>query len=323
VWYTKGFLDAYSQRTSKQQGFKTLVGIVYKKRMMNFNLIFPFIKELVVFSPENIFMLAVGFFWLLISSIQDFKHREVENWWNFSLIVFILAFRAFLSIEKMDYFYILWGLIGLAGGFFIANLFYYSRLFAGGDAKLLMALGTILPLSFSWKINLEILAVFLLLLMIAGAIYGIIFSLFLVFLNLKGFRKEFHNQLQKNKTSIFYSEFVLIILGIIFFAFKFYLGIYLLIILIISPFLLIYAKSVEEGCMNKKVRISDLTIGDWTVGSIKAGKKLIKPNWEGLSEDELKLIKKHCKGTVLVKQGIPFVPVFLIAFLLLIVVLAG
>ena len=45
-------------------------------------------------------------------------------------------------------------------------------MFAGGDAKLLMALGSILPLTLSFNLNLKILIVFLICFLIFGGIYG-------------------------------------------------------------------------------------------------------------------------------------------------------
>lgn len=67
------------------------------------------------------------------------------------------------------------------------------------------------------------------------------------------------------------------------------------------------------------VPVSVLTIGDWLVKSVKAGKKIIKPNWEGLSEEELRIIRKNVKGKVLVKYGLPFTPSFLIGFLAMLI----
>ena len=47
---------------------------------------------------------------------------------------------------------------------------------------------------------------------------------------------------------------------------------------------------------------------------MKIGKKVIKPNWQGLSEKDVLLIKKKKTGKVFVKYGIPFTPAFLLAF---------
>jgi len=255
--------------------------------------------------------------------VQDFRKREVANWWNFSLIVFVLAFRASVSISQLDYWYFLWGLIGLGAGFVLAELFYYSRLFAGGDAKLLMALGTILPLSFYWKDNVNILLIFLLMFLFAGAVYGFVYSLLLSAFNFGKFKKEFVNQFLKYKNINYITIIVGTVLSILLIIFELYFFILLPILLIISPILFNYAKSIEEVCMNRLVAVKDLTIGDWTVKSIKIRNKLIKPHWEGLSEEELNLVQRRLDKNkkVWVKQGIPFTPSFLFGLLITIIFL--
>ena len=152
------------------------------------------IKELVslylnenLFISANLFILSLAVMWLIVASILDFRKREVENWWSFSLIIFVFAFRAFLSIESSNYLYLVWGLIGLIVGFGLCNLFYYGRMFGGGDAKFLMALGTILPLSLDWKVNLFIFVLFILALLFSGAIYGLVYCVVLTFMNFRKF----------------------------------------------------------------------------------------------------------------------------------------
>ncbi len=54
--------------------------------------------------------------------------------------------------------------------------------------------------------------------------------------------------------------------------------------------------------------------GDWLVNDEKIGKRVVKSNWEGLSGAEVKLLSK--KKRVKVRDGIPFLPAFLIAYLL-------
>ena len=49
--------------------------------------------------------------------------------------------------------------------------------------------------------------------------------------------------------------------------------------------------------------------------NLKVGNKNIKANWEGLSNEEIKLIRKRYKF-IDIREGIPFIPVFLISFLI-------
>lgn len=272
---------------------------------------------------ENWFILSVGIFWLIIASIQDLKRREVENWWSFSLIVFVLAFRAFLSVEKGNYMYFVWALAGLVIGFLLMNLFYYARMFAGGDAKLLMAIFCVLPLSLDWKINLLISTIFIFGFVFLGAVYGLIYSLILMVFNFKKFKKEFFYIFKKYKNAILYFEAVILILVIILWIFSLELLFYLFLLILIYPFLVMYAKAVEKSCMDRFVNVEDLTIGDWLSKPITVHGKMIKPYWEGISEEQLQDIKKYYKKKVLVKYGIPFVPAFLLGFLALILLLWG
>jgi len=267
---------------------------------------------------ENLFLIGLAVIWIIVAIIQDFRKREVENWWSFSLIAFVLAYRAFLSIENWNYLYFVWGLIGLAIGFILMNLFYYARIFAGGDAKLLMALSTILPFGMHWQTNLIILVLFLFLFILSGAVYGFIYSLFLIFLRFTEFRVEFSKQFEKNKRLIYLVCSFGMLLLIITLILDFYLVTSLVLILLLFPFLLIYSLAIEEVNMKKLVSVKELTVGDWIVNPIKAKNKIIKPYWEGLSEEELKFIQKHYKKKVLVRYGIPFTPSFLIAFVLLV-----
>src|SRR6056297_2108238 len=99
---------------------------------------------------EIFLLLVLGLIWISFAVIQDIREREISNWLNFSLIIFALGFRFFYSLfelQDMSFFY--QGGIGFGTFLVLGNLFYYSRMFAGGDAKLFMALGAVLPLSSS------------------------------------------------------------------------------------------------------------------------------------------------------------------------------
>jgi hypothetical protein len=89
------------------------------------------------------------------------------------------------------------------------------------------------------------------------------------------------------------------------------------ILVFIIPYFYLYAKSIDEVCMIKLIKTNYLTEGDWLYRDLKVGKKLIKANWDGLTKEQIKEIKKRYKK-IKIRQGIPFIPVFLISFLLLI-----
>ncbi len=262
---------------------------------------------------EVIFLFVLALLWIIFATVQDLKKREIANWLNFSLIIFALGFRFFYSLfSRGDFEFFYQGLIGLGIFFIIGNLFYYGRLFAGGDAKMMIALGTVLPFSENFSVNMNIFILFLFLFLIVAAIYSLIVSLVLSFRNFGKFRKEFYKEWRLYaKPSL-----LVMILGIIIMILNFEIfGIILGSMVFISPLLMIYAKAVDESCMVKKIKTTQLTEGDWLYRNLKIGKRLIKPSWGGLNKKDIILIRRN-KKFVLIKQGIPFTPVFLFSFLI-------
>ena len=265
---------------------------------------------------EVMFLAVLGLVWIGFASIQDLKKTEIANWLSFSLVIFALGFRFFWSLfEAKSFMFFYQGLIGLGIFFIIGNLLYYGRMFAGGDAKLMIALGAVLPFSSAFFINLKIFVWFFILFLFVGAFYGIIWSLFLMSKNFKNFKKEFAKKFKENRKFIFLIMFwglVFMISGVIDILF-FTLG----IMLFILPIFYLYAKAVDEACMIREVKGKDLMEGDWLYEDVKIGGKIIKKNWEGLSKDEIKLLRNKI---VKIRHGIPFIPVFLISFILLLIV---
>ena len=263
---------------------------------------------------EIYFLITIAIIWMIFAAVQDIKKREIANWLNFSLIIFALSFRFFYSFFSESFGYFYQGLIGLGIFFILGNILYYIRFFAGGDAKLMIALGTILPFSESFSSNLWIFSVFLLVFLFTGAIYTIFSSVFFSMKNLKEFKKEFNKQLTRNKKLIY----PVLILGLAIMVFGFLDNIFLVlgILIFILPYIYVYAKAVDESSMVKEIRTSQLTEGDWLYKDVKVGKKIIKARWDGLKKEEINQIRKKYR-TVLIKYGLPFSPVFLISFLIL------
>ncbi|MBA7594201.1 hypothetical protein ES703_01140 [subsurface metagenome] len=267
------------------------------------------------FSLEITFLIVLALIWIAFATFQDLRTREIANWLNFSLIIFALGFRFFYSLFSESFGFFYQGLIGLGIFFILGNLLYYGRFFAGGDAKLMIALGAVLPFSGCFSVNLKIFASFFIIFLFVGAIYSIATSIYFSLRNFKKFRKEFSFQLRKNKKLIclvLFLGLVLMILGFLESMF-FVLG----VLVFILPYLYIYAKAVDEACMIKKIKTSQLTEGDWLYKNVKVGKKTIKASWDGLKKEEIKQLRKKYK-IILIRYGIPFSLVFLISFLILI-----
>lgn len=264
---------------------------------------------------EVIFLLSLGLVWILFATLSDLKTREVPNWLNFSLVIFALMFRFLWSFFERDFSFFYFGLIGFGVFFILGYLFYYARFFAGGDAKLLISLGAILPFSTTFISNGELFIFFLIGLLFVGAIYGLGWSVFLSVKNFNNLKRDFGRRFKRRRILVF----SVMIFGLLltiggFFEWVF---LYLGILIFISPVLLIYARSLEDVGMVKRIFVEKLREGDWLYEDVRVGKGLVQSRWEGLSEEEIKILKKK-KRFVKIKQGIPFVPVFLVSYILVI-----
>lgn len=256
------------------------------------------------------FLICLAVVWLAFASACDFRKREIPDWISFSLIAITLAYRAFYSITNWSDFFTP-GLIGFAI-FYVLGEGIYRIGFGGGDAKLLAALGCILPFSQSFWENIEILSVFFISLMIIGAFYSLGFSLFVAVKNKKRFLLAFRHETSKQK-KIILGAGVVFLLSLVMVYLDF---IFLMLsgLILISPLILIYSKAIEET-MVRSVYTSRLVPGDWLYENVKVGSRIVKPKITGLDEKELKILKNY-KGKVKVKDGVPFTISFLFAFLL-------
>ncbi|MFH1802188.1 MAG: A24 family peptidase [archaeon] len=260
---------------------------------------------------EYIPLFAIAFIAIIFATVQDLRTREVANWLNFSLIAFALAYRAFyaISINNLEFF--LFGLLGLGVMIVLGHAFYYMKAFAGGDAKLLMGLGVILP--YQTYLHLILLPIFLIFtLFLAGAVYSLVYSIFLISKKKKQFSKEF-KKFSKNKKGLLIISTALFVIAL---GIGFYRNIaFLFAIIFLIPLVWIYTRSLDK-CMIILMPPEKLTEGDWLEEEITIGKTKIKKSVHGLSFKEIQFLRKH-KKKVLIKQGIPFVPAFLITIILM------
>ena len=193
-------------------------------------------------------------------------------------------------------------------------------MFAGGDAKLLIALGTILPLSYSWMNNLMIFGSYIIMFMLLGSVYAFIWALVLMSGNLKNFKKEFVRYSKINIKLYYMATFIFILWLIIVNLLGETRFVLLGIVILIFPLLFIFSKAIEESAMVKAMDPKDVTEGDWLYKDIMIKGNKIKSTWDGVSKKELMMIRKYGKKKILIKQGIPFTPSFLFALVGLIIV---
>jgi Flp pilus assembly protein protease CpaA len=279
----------------------------------------------------DILLLTLGFFGLVIASIIDIKTREVPDLLNYGLIISGSAIRLFDAIIYNNWQTLLYTLLGFIAFFAIANMMYYSKQWGGGDAKLLMAVSIIFAQYPSTLLNFlspnlstfPFLMIFFINLLIIGSIYGLLFTIILALKNKEKFIQEFRHSSQGK--SILWIRKLFLLLAIIVLATLFLTDFSLLlssmlVILIIfiaaMPYLIIFIRAVEKASMYHMVDVGKLTEGDWIAIDIMAnGKPIYKSASPGVTRHQIEEIRKHNIKKVLVKEGMPFVPSFLIAMI--------
>lgn len=270
-----------------------------------------------------IILIGIALFILAIGSYTDFKTREVPDWINFSGIAMGIGIRLIYSVSSSDWNIIIEGLLGFGIFFVIALMMFYLGQWGGGDSKMLMGLGALL--GFQYRPD-SLLIAFFLNLLIVGAVYGVVWS---VVLGVKH-RKKLIPYMNKTFATRKYriartSMFVLVGCIVIIALFvDFFTGASLIAVafsLMLIFYIFIYITAVEKTSMIKSLPIEKLTEGDWIVKDVIVGlKKICGPKDLGISKAQIKtLLKLKAKGKirkVMVKEGMPFIPSFLIAFVI-------
>jgi Flp pilus assembly protein protease CpaA len=264
---------------------------------------------------EYIFLFGLAFVWTVFAVVQDIRNREVSNWLNFSLIGFALAYRAFYSLSIGNGEFFILGFLGFLIFMILGNALYYARAFAGGDAKLLMGYGVILPYG-GYGSLLILPLVFLFVLFFVGTIYSLIYSVFLVIRNYPGFRKEFGIRFSKGRKLLLLSFSIGLIMEVLNYKFGIWPSGLVFLFFAIFPFLFFYLRALNKG-MTVLKSYSDLQEGDWLERDVKIGVKVIRKSVHGLSLGEIERLKR-AKKKVLIMEGIPFTPAFLGALVIMV-----
>lgn len=261
--------------------------------------------------------LLIAFIALIIGSYTDFRTKEVPDWLNYGLI-FTGVFLHFLySLIFSNWIVFLKCMAGLALAAAIAFPMFYLGQWGGGDSKMLMALGALIGLDFSYNSFLVSLLVNIFLI---GAVYGILYGVVLAIKHRNHFVEKFKKVISERKNVklrivLLAVCIVLLILSILLKSFRLPL-LMLVLVLVVSFYLWAFVKAVENAAMYRFAKPSQLTEGDWIAKDvIVKGRKICGPKDLGISKNQIKKLKKLNVKNVLVKDGIPFVPSFLLALI--------
>jgi Flp pilus assembly protein protease CpaA len=246
---------------------------------------------------------------LSIALISDVKTREIPDWLNYGFLFAAIGIKIIFSIE-LGWPLLIGASLGFLAAFIISAFFYYSHQWGGGDAKLLWGIGVVIGITYPFDNSSFTLLWFLISLLFLGSIWGLLWMAGLAFVHKKKFIKEFKQTLKNNRTS---QITIWIISGLFLILSFFYTILWPLFLISLGLFyLFVFVTSTEKSCFIKEIPVKKLTEGDWLAKDVKINGKLIRKT---LEKEDINKIKKHKLKSVLVKEGVPFVPGFFLAYL--------
>ena len=254
---------------------------------------------------------------LLIAALIDVRTREVPNWLNYGFIAAALGIRTIFAVDY-GWTVLFSGLLGLTVFVALAYLFYYTNQWGGGDSKLLMGMGASLGIAYPWTSESLQIVWFFLLVLLLGAVWGIGWMIIVAFRSGHRFQVRWKMTISNWKTL----HWVLLIVTILSaFGTWFWHFLWPFIVFPLGVFyLFLFVDVVEKSCFITAQKPSKVVEGDWLAEDIVIGGKTIlrKTTLQRNDLTTIKLFAKEKKITeVLIKEGVPFTPGFLFAYVLM------
>lgn len=265
-------------------------------------------------------LLIITFAVLLAAAYTDLRTLEVPDWLNYAGIAAGLGIHAIIAADTWTIWPIMSSALGLLAGFLIACLMFYTGQWGGGDAKLLMAVGSLLGVEFD-KFALS--TSFIINLVFIGGAWVFAYAIFLAVKNRKRMFSTYraiarHTPYKRLRKSTILTTLCLIIASFIFTETRSQI-LLLAALCYLLGFLTLFMKTIELAALHQWVSPEKLTEGDWIVHAIQIGKIKLDPPRLGLEKNDLKQIQNWHKAKkidkVLVRYGVPFTPAFLLAFI--------
>ena len=265
----------------------------------------------------DILLISITLIVLLISSYTDIKTREVPDWLSYAFLTTTVGIRLIFSVEY-GYSILLSGILGFLICFLLSHLLYYTRQWGGGDSKILMGMGASIGITYPFTPASFHLLLFFIFLLFVGAIYGLIWMCILAFRNSTLFLKTFKQKLNLHK-HIHYLILSLTLLSLIISLFSPLFWPFVILILLFF-YLLLAVSCIEEHFFHIQKPILHLTEGDWLAETIMISNRTIF-HPKTLEKSDLTTLKNlHSQNklsAVLIKEGIPFLPSFLFAYVII------
>jgi len=261
------------------------------------------------------FLLLTAFTGSMLASIWDLKTTEIPDEIPYTMMVIGLLIHSIESFLMWDYIPFLQSCVAGLSLLGLGLLMYYTGQWGGGDAKILSAIGFLLPV-LNKNSPLPFPLIYLFNVFLIGSGYMILYAIVLSLIK-KEIIFRFVKDVKASSKFLFISVvMVTVLISALFVTFNF--GSYknmltpeflhLVIVSVLgttSLFLMLrFVKTVENVGFKTKIPISKLKVGDVLLES---------KVWDGITKEELKKIKKSGKKYVWIKEGVRFAPTFPLA----------
>jgi len=265
----------------------------------------------------EIILFLVAFIGSAAAGFYDLKTTEIPDEVPYIMIAIGIVGNIIASYLAWSYWPFVYSVIAGLGFLGFGFVMYYLGQWGGGDAKILSAIGFLLPTYQSVKLILPFSISFFFNVFLVGAGYMIVYALALSIINKKIWSAFFKDLKANARMILIYNSAlvgVIIIMGLLFARYFEFLPLEAFTVLVVtiglaSAGLFIlwkFVKAVENVGFKKKIPVSKLRVGD-------------VPNyykiWEGLTEKEVRKIKKSGKKYIWIKEGVRFAPTFPIALI--------
>lgn len=258
-------------------------------------------------------LLITSFIYLLMASIIDIKKRIMYDYGTYFFGIIFIILRVFDFFKTGDigafrgiyYFSI--------GTFVISYILFRFGYWGGGDLKLITTLSIGIPF-FSTDKQLLFFWNFLINTTFAAIIWTAIWEISLII-------KKWRVLIKKDKYYVIITLLILLIsINISIFSTNQLVKLISLLLGVI-PFVL-YVKKLEITLHIIQKKVKDLEEGDWILEDIKLPKnRIVKKTKIGLLTQDIELLQKSKLKSIAIKDGIPFVPSFLIALIMTLLII--
>ena len=272
-------------------------------------------------------LIVVSF--LTAASISDIRKREVPNWVNYGLTITGFGLGLLHSVVTMNWTFLLFSVLGAAAALALAAIMFYTGQWGGGDSKLLIGMGAAVGFSVTTTSPFASLdnpfISFLFNLVVVSLVYAIVFGIILAFKHKKQFSAALNKQLESyaaiRKVVLVACALGLLVAVVSNDVLVRFAALALAAISFLTTYLSIMSKAVERACLLKNLSPLKLTEGDWIAKDIVVdGKRICGPKDLGIDKSQIRkliaLYRRKKIRVVLVKEGLPFAPTFLIAYII-------